>query len=101
MGEVGGWENHLGNGVGGAEGGGARTQCSICLENLARVSQVEGHWYQLTRTGALGSRSSGGKRIDSDPLRRGPQRKEESPGSFRGDAKDGLEAHAALLHSGT
>lgn len=35
------------------------------------VGQVEGHWYPLIRTGALGPR-------------------------VRGNAKDGLEAHAAV-----
>lgn len=60
------------------------------------VGQVEGHWYPLIRTGALGPRVRGDERLDNDPLRRGPQREEKAPQSFRGNAKDGLEAHAAV-----
>lgn len=101
-----GWGGHLGNGV--VE---PVLHCSFWLENLAMVGQVEGHRYPLTRTGALGPRVRGDERLDNDPLRRGPQREEKAPLSFRGDAKDGLEAHAAvqgpkqdsmsLLQSGT
>lgn len=77
-------------------------QRSFWLENLAMVGRVEGHWYLLTRTwgrGTLGPRVSGDERLDNGPLRRGPQREEKAPLSFRGDAKDGLEALAAVQGS--
>lgn len=63
------------------------------------VGRVEGHWYPPTRTGALGPRVSGHEGLDNDPLRRGPQREEKAPLSFRGDAEDGLQAHAAVQGS--